>query len=204
MRCLTDRGVDAVVVACNTATSIAIDAMREKYPLPLIGMEPALKPAVKRHPDGKVLVCATAVTVAGERLHTLMEANCAHPNLLALPELVTYAEAGMFDTDTVCGYLAQNVPDRDSYDAVVLGCTHFTYFRSAFSESFINAEIIDGNMGTVKRLASLLGMEMSTGNNDNECRVTYIRSGREVSDAKDIERLRGYEKRMAEYYGNIE
>ena len=201
--CLVERGVEAIVVACNTATSIAIEAMREKYPLPLIGMEPAIKPAVKRHPDGRVLVCATAATVAGARLHSLIGTVGAHPDLYALSDLVSFAEAGVFDKATVCEYLNSAIPDRDSYDAVVLGCTHFTYFRDAFAESFRNAELIDGNMGAVKRLASLLELEINTDAPDENTATTFLRSGREVTDESEIASFRAYENRMAEYYKNV-
>ena len=203
MKCLISRGADAVVIACNTATSIAVDLMREKYDLPIIGMEPALKPAVKRHTDGKILVCATPVTVAGERLRSLIELTGATPDLYALPELVTFAENGIFDKETVCRYLNDTISDPEKYDAVVLGCTHFTYFRDSFTETFRNAEIIDGNLGAVKRLAALTGAELDASDALSETETTYIRSGREVTDQEDLECLRSYERRMAEYYNDI-
>ena len=203
VRCLISRGVDAIVIACNTATSIAVEIMRERYALPIIGMEPALKPAVKHHPDGRVLVCATPVTVAADKLHTLIELTGSHPDLCAAPELVTFAESGVFDTDTVSAYLNELVPGSESYDAVVLGCTHFTYFRDSFERVFPNAEIIDGNYGTVKRLASVLGLELSHDIPEDGADAVYLRSGREVTDPDDLRSLRAYEKRMTEYYNSL-
>ena len=144
--CLVSRGVHAVVVACNTATSIAIEYLREKYTLPIIGMEPALKPAVKAHPNEKILLCATPVTIAGEKLHHLIEKSGAEPTLVPLPGLVTFAENCVFDKEQVCAYLAGEIGDTRDFAAVILGCTHFSFFRDCFRALFGNdVDIIDGN-----------------------------------------------------------
>ena len=69
---LTARGIKALVVACNTVTSAAIVTLREHYPqLPIIGTEPALKPAVERHPGGRILVMATAMTLSERKFSDL-------------------------------------------------------------------------------------------------------------------------------------
>ena len=70
---LTAQNVSAIVVACNTATSVAVRDMRKKYSLPIIGMEPALKVALDTFPGKKVLVAATAITVTGEKIRRLIE-----------------------------------------------------------------------------------------------------------------------------------
>lgn len=200
IRCLIDHGVDAVVIACNTATSVAAEVMRERYALPIIGLEPALKPAVGHHPGGKVLVCATTVTIAGEKLHSLIESTDSHPVLYALPELVTFAENGVFDKETVSSYLRGTIPNADAYDAVVLGCTHFTYFREAFADTFKNAEIVDGNVGAVKRLAYLLDIPFTNDASADEAKTMFLRSGREITDERELNSFSAYERRMTDYY----
>ena len=88
--CLVEQGADIVVVACNTATSMAIETLRKTFSVPIIGMEPAVKPASVKHHGEKILVCATPLTIAGEKLHHLIDENyagCAYPTLAALPEL---------------------------------------------------------------------------------------------------------------------
>lgn len=198
---LISLGADAIVIACNTATSMAVEIMREKYPLPIIGLEPALKPAAIRHPDGKILVCATSVTIAGERLHTLIESTGARPALYALPELVTFAEGGIFDKAKVCAYLEKTIAGCADYDAVVLGCTHFTYFREAFEEAFPNAEIIDGNLGAARRLAYMLDIPFADRASAVPSETTYLHSGREVNDPAELHRFATYEAQMIKYYG---
>src|SRR5699024_10026666 len=71
---LLSRGAKAIVIACNTATSAAAALLREQYPaVPIIGTEPALKPAVERHPGGHILVMATEMTIHEEKFHHLQE-----------------------------------------------------------------------------------------------------------------------------------
>lgn len=192
--CLVSCGVDAVVVACNTATSIAIEYLRGKYDLPIIGMEPALKPAVKTHPDEKILLCATPVTIAGEKLHHLIEKSGAEPTLVPLPGLVTFAEQGKFDKATVCTYLADTIGEARDFAAVVLGCTHFSFFRDCFREMFCGADLIDGNIGTVKRLISVLGDKIDD-SDDTVGSVTYLISG----ETADSERIALFESLAARY-----
>ena len=199
VRSLTEMGADAVLIACNTATSAAAHIMRERYPLPIIGMEPALKPAAELYPDGKILVCATNATIHGSKLRALIKTTGAHPDLAVTGELVEFAENGVFDSETVAEYLTGKIPDCEKYDAVVLGCTHFTYFRDAFSFAFPKAEIIDGNCGAVRRLASLLGLEMSEKSVES-APTEYLISGR-AADEEEKRRLISYEERMTEYYG---
>ncbi len=194
--CLVSHGVDAVVVACNTATSIAIDHLRAKYDLPIIGMEPALMPAVKTHPDEKILLCATPVTIAGEKLHHLIELSGAEPILVPLPGLVTFAENGVFDKETVCAYLSEEIGAERDFAAVVLGCTHFSFFRDCFREMFgAKSDIIDGNIGTVKRLISVLGEKIDSCDG-GEGKVLYLVSG-EVAEYDRIDLFESLAKRYS-------
>lgn len=67
--------VDAIVIACNTATSVATKEYRSQFPLPIVGMEPAVKKAVEEYADrpGRILVAATPITIQGDKLHHLVE-----------------------------------------------------------------------------------------------------------------------------------
>lgn len=185
---LVSHGAQAVVVACNTATSMAIEHLRAKYSVPIIGMEPAVKPAAQLHNNEKVLVCATPVTIGGEKLHTLIDHNYHNgiqPTLVAAPGLVTFAENSVFDTETVCGYLSTIIEKKENYAAVVLGCTHFLYFRDSFRKFFGDIDIFDGTVGTVNRLISLMSEEGITSDDDSDGSVTYVRSGRVITDPVD-------------------
>ncbi len=191
---LVNRGVSAVVVACNTATSMAITTLRETYRVPIVGMEPAVKPAAALHPGQSILVCATPVTIAGEKLHTLIEHNYqsdALPDLVGLPGLVTFAEQGIFDRATVCEYLKTVIDTRKPYTAVVLGCTHFGYFRDSFRELLGDVDLIDGTQGTVNRLLSVLSERGELPSSEFPLKrggsVTYFQTGRPVTDPATLE-----------------
>lgn len=153
--------VEALVVACNTATSIAINDLRKKYSFPIIGMEPAVKPAVEKVDDRRVLVLATPITVSEKKLHDLVVKLDSEQtvDLHALPGMVELAEKFIFDEETVVQYLLDEFSGYDlrEYGAVVLGCTHFVFYRKHFKRILPRGvEIIDGNIGTVNRLRALL------------------------------------------------
>ena len=160
---LTDQGVDAILIACNTATSVASQRLRSCFPVPVVGMEPAVKKAVELYrADGKrILVAATPVTIAGDKLHNLLDrVDVEHDvDLLPLPGLVRFAEQGDFSSEEVDAYLKRELGkfDLKNYTALVLGCTHFNYFKLKFQQIFPNpVHFVDGNEGAVRQLMRFL------------------------------------------------
>ena len=141
------QGVKAVVIACNTATSAAVNALRDHYDIPIIGMEPALKVACDRgdtaagdgtaparHMPQHVIVAATPLTLREEKFVALMHqcAGCAEIVPLPCPELVEFVERGELDSPALTAYLARQLgPYAGRVDAAVLGCTHFPFARRA-------------------------------------------------------------------------
>ncbi|HBQ63546.1 MAG TPA: glutamate racemase [Clostridiales bacterium] len=166
---LVDKGSDAIVLACNTATGIAVSSLRNRFALPVIGMEPAVKPAVENHCNhGKdavlhkrILVLATPLTLQQEKFRDLVDkVDTDHiVDVLPAPSLVEYAENGIFSGTEVEGYIRHLFEGRDMQrvSAVVLGCTHFLYFRDLLIRILPpGILLIDGNEGTVRRLVSVL------------------------------------------------
>lgn len=155
---LYDRGIKAAVIACNTATSAAIGPLRAAFPdIPVIGIEPALKPAVAHH--RRVLVLATPLTLREEKFVALMHqcAGCAEIVPLPCPELVEFVERGELDSPALTAYLARQLgPYAGRVDAAVLGCTHFPFARRAIRAALGgNVTLYDGSDGTAaKRCAS--------------------------------------------------
>lgn len=153
----------ALVVACNTATSIAIGDLRKRYGFPVIGMEPAVKPAVElsRSTGRRVLVLATALTLREAKYHDLVNrlGDSGRIDSLPMPGLVTLAEELVFTGPRVQAYLVETLGGYDwtKYGTIVLGCTHFQFFRTAL-EAFLppHVELIDGGAGTVRRLHDLV------------------------------------------------
>jgi glutamate racemase len=194
------REIKALVVACNTATGLGINTLRERYDFPVIGMEPAVKPALK-HTWGRVLVTATALTLQTEKYHNLVASLHAEDIVdeLPLPELVNYAEAGLFAEAAVLAYLRRQLAGRDPklYGAVVLGCTHFPYFRAAFRRLFPPpTEIVDGNEGTVKHLRHTLG-ELELLQEQGGGDVSFFTSGRQDTEGRLASYLENFAMRVA-------
>lgn len=145
--------VKAIVIACNTATSAAAQALRADYSLPIIGIEPALKPAVLNYPGGEVVVLATELTLREEKFHQqLMKYDTTaniHP--VPAPQLVEYVERGEIDSPAVRHYLQTLLQPFKQIDAVVLGCTHYPFVKGALRKLLgPTTALIDGGLGTAK------------------------------------------------------
>ncbi|MBP2637063.1 MAG: yrpC [Firmicutes bacterium] len=155
--------VDAVVIACNTATSVAGMKLRKNYSFPIIGMEPAVKPAVAycQETGKKTLVLATSLTLREEKFQQLVERleATAMVDTLPLGGLVKFAEQFEFDTSAVEQYLQKEFAPLTlaDYGAVVLGCTHFPLFSNILKQFFPEETVFfDGSVGTINHLADIL------------------------------------------------
>lgn len=153
---LVDHGAKAVVIACNTATSVAGASLREAYPDTLfIGVEPALKPAAEAYPGGSILVMATPVTLALEKYHELamtFDDTCTI-HAVACPELADRIEQGKLDAPDLRDLIESYVGSyRGKVDAVVLGCTHYPFVVPAIREVLGDVEFFDGGAGTARQL----------------------------------------------------
>ncbi len=180
--------VKALVVACNTATSVAIQSLRARYSFPILGMEPAVKPAVKNLTVSKrVLVTATPVTLREQKLHDLLlQVDQNHKtDLLPLPKLVELAEQGCFNDGQAEAYLREVTQgiDLQQYCTVVLGCTHFNYFKDSFRKIFgETVTLLDGSRGTVNNLYHVLQERNLLESNSGG--IVYYTSGREAEELR--------------------
>lgn len=151
---LMRRGIKALVVACNTATAAAIDLLRMKYPdFIIIGIEPAVKPAVQQFPTGTIGIMATPVTLREEKLKRLIAQN-PHPDirLIPAPGLVELVEAGLTNTPQMDAFLQPLLaPFAGKLDGLVLGCTHYPFARKAISRVLGEKTVLfDGGAGTAR------------------------------------------------------
>jgi glutamate racemase len=191
MKFITGERVKAAVIACNTATSAAIQDLRKVYSIPIIGMEPAVKPALKAVSDKRVLVLATPLTLWQPKFNGLLKDHDDQGivDFLAMPELVTFAEEHVFDEDVLASYLENRLHDHDltRYGAVVLGCTHFVYFEDHIRTFFPpGTEIVNGNKGTVQNLKNTL---ISRGNiGEGTGKIDFYRSGKKLADLSEVNR----------------
>lgn len=159
---LIQRGCKAIVIACNTATSVAAAQLRQELPLPIIGMEPALKPASLLPGDGHVLVMATRNTLKLPKFQALMALYGKDAIPLPCSGLMECVEDGQLSGPRVEGLLADlfRPYSEQNIKAVVLGCTHYPFLRKTISRFFGPATaLIDGNLGTVRQLRRRLEQE---------------------------------------------
>lgn len=155
---MVSSGAKAIVVACNTATSAAIGALRTKYTdLPVIGIEPALKPAAESKRHAVILALATPMTIREEKFHELSERFRETTEIIPLPapELVTLVEEGKEDGPEMESYLKKLfMPYAGKrIDAIVLGCTHFPFAAAAIRRYWGDrVRLFDGAEGTAREL----------------------------------------------------
>lgn len=135
---LLTQGVKVLVVACNTATVHAVAHLRETLPIPVVGIEPAVKPAARLTQTGVIGVLATQQTVNSPRLQQLIRDHAAGVQVItqACPGLVEHVEAGDFDSAAVRQLLkAYTSPLLEAgVDTLVLGCTHYPFLAQALGE----------------------------------------------------------------------
>ncbi len=160
-RRLVEQGVKALVVACNTATAVAIDTLRKTYPdLIVVGIEPALKTGADKYPGGHIGVMATPVTLEGEKFQRLLErfSGRCRVSLISAPGLADLVEAGKQngpEGETLLRGLLE--PYRGKLDALVLGCTHYPFARETIQKVLgRETELLDGGEGTAAQTMHLL------------------------------------------------
>ena len=154
IRTLLDQDVKALVIACNTATSAYAATLRAQVDIPVIGMEPAVKPASLARSSGKVLAMATRATLSLEKFSRLMDNYGEGVIPVEGAGLVELVENGLADSNEATLALEQVfAPYRnEQIDGIVLGCTHYPFLRRHIEAFFPDAQIFDGREGTVNQL----------------------------------------------------
>ena len=132
---LLERGIKGLAIACNTATSAAVAKLRLAYPqLPIVGIEPAVKPAVEHNHGGRILVMATPMTIRQEKFHKLLERYRNGKEVVPVPceGLMEFVEHGELDGDTLEAYFREHLTPylTEDTETIVLGCTHYPLLRT--------------------------------------------------------------------------
>ena len=174
---LLDKGAKAIVIACNTATSVAAATLREEYAeVPIIGVEPALKPATLDAANKRILVMATPVTLRLDKYQQLAERwGAGHEVIDApCPGLAARIERGDLDNPDVVRLLEQLIGGyRGEVDAVVLGCTHYPFVANHIRTVLGDVDLYDGAEGTARQLERKLAERGLLTTSDNVGRVAF-------------------------------
>jgi len=176
---LLGRGAKVVVVACNSATTTAIDDLRATFAVPFVGTVPAVKPAASITGAGRIGVMATNVTVASGALRALMDSFAAHVSvsLYACPDrLVELVEAAVTDGDEVREVLGpiMEAARADGIDVLVLGCTHYTFLKGAITALAPGIALIDAGEPVARQVGRVLEQQKVLGTSPQIADVEYI------------------------------
>lgn len=151
-------GCDTIVIACNTMTATLKPALCRRYPsITFVGTEPALFSA-DRYVDGygKIALMCTPNTANSDRVRELI-GDCKSPiDVYAMQGLASYVEKYIFETDMLRRYVRNITPWLCSYQAVVLGCTHYVYLEGILHDIYPHLRIFDGNDGVARRVNELV------------------------------------------------
>ena len=160
---LIARGAQGVVVACNTATAVAIESLRARWPgVPFIGVEPGLKPALALSRSGRIGVMATPATLRSDRFARLCAAHArpAQLHLEPCPGLAALIEGGNLDAQPLLASIDSHVAAlrRADVDVVVLGCTHYVFVREPLERALgPQVAIVDTADAVARQVARIAG-----------------------------------------------
>ena len=164
---LYQQGCKLIVIACNSASAYALETARYHYPqLPIVGLVPALKPAVLASKNGHVAVLATKATLNGALLNDVIT-SIASPNATIVtkyfdPQLVPWVESGMPENSETAQRLRQQLQlfSKSGIDQLVLGCTHYPFFKDfllqEIEEHNLSMQVVDSGQAIAERVKQLL------------------------------------------------
>jgi glutamate racemase len=178
---LADKGCDAIVVACNTATAEAIKQMREALSIPIIGVEPGIKPAAMQSQNNIVGVLATEATLKSDKFNALLNTLPSDCQFIkqAGAGLVPLIESGNADGEETLELLAKHLePIQDAgADTLVLGCTHYPFLRKAIRKLLGESiTLIDTSDAVVRQLKRQLESLKNENSGKDFGSVTFLSS----------------------------
>lgn len=176
---LLEREVKAIVIACNTATAAYAHILRERVTIPVIGMEPAIKPASFARSNGIVLALATKATLSLGKFERLMRKYGEGVVPVEGKGLVEIVESGMADSE-LADWTLRNILEPyigKKVEGIVLGCTHYPFLAGKIRQLFPEVPIFDGREGTARQLKRRLAETGTLSTEKNEGTVCFETSG---------------------------
>ncbi len=179
---LINKGCKIIVIACNTASAICKQYLREKYDVPIVAIEPACKMVYDLEDNSKTIIMATSGTVNSRKFIELYQKydnnNMVICNCQGLAELI---EKG--DKEKIISYLTNKFENYINIENVILGCTHYPLIKNEIKSVLGNVNFFDGSIGVSKQVKRILQNKKMLSNNSGK--VTFIDS----SNNKDKEKL---------------
>lgn len=188
---LLEHEAKLIVVACNTATSAAVDYLRDRFAVPFVAMEPAVKPAAALTRTGRIAVLATEGTLEGRRLASLVQRYANGAKVVTLPGrgLAAAVERGDLAPEALLREALAPL-EREDVDVLALGCTHYFFLKPAIERMLgPRVRVIETAEPVARRVSQVLvelDLEHPSGHRG---RVTYLTSGDPDAFARVRERL---------------
>ncbi len=176
---LYNQGCKLIIIACNSASAHALETARHRYPqIIIVGLVPALKPAILASKSGRVAVLATKATLNGSLLNEVIN-SFAKPNNTAVikyfdPQLVPWVEAGMPEQEATALRLREQLRAfaDDGIDQLILGCTHYPFFKTflldEISKQQLSMQVVDSGQAIAERVKQLLSTHQLSASLNNE------------------------------------
>ena len=185
-RYLANKGCDAIVIACNTATAEAIKQIREAIAIPIIGVEPGIKPAAMQSQNNIVGVLATEATLKSDKFIALLNTLPIDCQFIkqAGAGLVQLIESGQADSADTLELLAKHLePIQDAgADTLVLGCTHYPFLRKSIRKLLGESiKLIDTSDAVVRQLKRQIDLLKTESGNKEFGSVLFLSSKNEAS-----------------------
>ncbi len=199
---LLERGAKAIVVACNTATAAAITSLRAHFDIPIIGIEPALKPAVTMTHTGVVGILATGNTVASDKFADLLDRHGCQARVLVqpCPGLADCVERGDLHGSQPCALLESYLRPllEQNADTLVLGCTHYPFLIPLIRRLVgPNVAILDPGPAVARQLRRRLEAVEGLAGGGSAGGESYFTSGAFDPTARVMSQLLGYPVTLA-------
>ena len=188
---LLQRGAKSIVVACNTATSAAVSILRKMHPeIPLVGIEPAIKPAVLYKPGSRIVVMATTMTLRQEKFQRLVKQYEENAQIIPLPcpGLMEFVERGDLDGEDLRKYLTELLwmVGEERIDSIVLGCTHYPFAKEMIAD-IVGQDVVifDGGNGTAREMQRRLNKKHLCTDSTDRGVVEFLNS-RNTKEEKEL------------------
>jgi glutamate racemase len=195
---LLEKGAKAIVVACNAASAAGLEHLRARHNVPIVGLVPAVKPAVAATRTGTIGVLATKVTMRGQLLADVIDRFAAPANVEVIttaPEgLVEAVERGDLDTEQTTEAVRRALAPmlERGADAVVLGCTHYPFLKSTIRELVgEGVRIIDSGEGVARQTRRVLAARHLLRGSDRPGSLTVYTSSDPAEVGPLVRRLVG-------------
>lgn len=159
-------GIKALLIACNTATSAAAHILRQRLDIPVVGLEPAIKPASQYAEKNKsVVVLATPQTLRLDKFNNLLKQFDSDVLPIACPGLSRLIETAGPESSAIDEYLSEilSCVNRDNTSSIVLGCTHFSFVAQKIQSLTGGIKLFDGRFGAARQLKRVLENNLCNG-----------------------------------------